>query len=409
MRLPLVCFLLLAPLPATPPEGADWPQFLGPNRNGTTPETELRTRWPKKGPPVLWQRPVGEGYSTPVVADGRLVLFHRVGDQEVVEALDATSGKGLWKFAYATAYEDAYGKGNGPRATPAVAGGRVYTLGPAGVLSCVALKDGKKVWQRALHRTYSVPASFFGVGTSPLVEGGLVLVNVGAPGAGIVAFDSATGKERWRATDDEASYSSPVAATIGGVRHLLFFTRTGLVSLNPANGAVRFRKRWRSRLHASVNAATPLVLDGRYVFLSASYGTGAVLLKVNKDSVEEVWKGNDRLSCHFSTPVAVGPYLFGCDGRQEEGARLRCIEWKTGKVRWTKADFGCGSIIAAGRRLILLSEEGELALAEATPERYKELASATVLRGPCRANLALAGGRLYGRDGAKLVCWDLRK
>jgi hypothetical protein len=391
-----------------PPAPADWPQFLGPHRNGVSAETGLRGGWPRKGPAVLWERSVGEGYSSPVVADGRLILFHRVGAREVVEALDAGSGKGLWKFAYPTAYEDPFGKGNGPRATPAVAGDRVYTLGAAGVLTCLGVKDGKKVWQRALHKDYTVPPSFFGVGTSPLVEGGLVLVNVGAPGAGIVAFDRDTGKERWRVTDDEASYASPVAATIG-VRHVLFFTRTGLVSVDPAAGTVRFRKRWRSRIHASVNAASPVVLGGRYVFLSACYGTGAVLLKVRKDGVDEVWKGNDSLSCHFDTPVPVGPYLFGCDGRQEEGARLRCIAWKDGKVRWTKEGFGCGSVVAAGGKLFGLSEAGELILADASGDRYKELARAAVLRGPCRAGLALAGGRLYARDGTRLVCWDVRK
>jgi outer membrane protein assembly factor BamB len=402
-RLALAAALLAAGL------GADWPQLLGPARNGTSAEKGLLDTWPKKGPPVVWQRDVGEGYSSPVVAGGRLVLFHRVGRAEVVECLDAATGKPRWKFQYATSYEDKFGKGDGPRSTPVIAGGKVYTLGPGGTLTCLEMAGGAKVWQKELLKDYTVPESFFGVGTSPLVEGNLLLVNVGGSGAGIVAFHKDTGKEVWKATDDEASYSSPIAATIDGARHALFFTRDGLVSLDPANGKVRFRKRWRSRIDASVNAATPVLLGGDHLLLSASYGTGAVLLHVKRDGVTEVWKGDDRLSSHFSTPVAVGPYLFGFDGRQEAGARLRCLEWKSGKVLWTAGGFGCGSLIAAGKDLFILSEGGELVLAEASGDRLKEKARAQVLGRPCRAHLALADGRLYARDGRKLVCWDVQK
>jgi outer membrane protein assembly factor BamB len=388
--------------------GADWPQFLGPARNGTSPETGLLDSWPEKGPPVVWEKEVGEGFSGPVVAGGRLILFHRVSDEEVVECLDAATGKGLWKHADPTSYEDPLGKGNGPRSTPAVAAGRVYTLGPAGRLLCLNLEDGKKVWERGLLETYEVPPSFFGVGTSPLVEGGLVLVNVGGKDAGIVAFNKDTGAEAWKATSQGASYASPVAATLDGVRHALFFTREGLVSLDPATGEVRFSKRWRSRMNASVNAASPVVLDG-CVFLSACYGTGAVLLRVKKDGVEEVWGNDESLSCHYGTPVHADGLLFGFDGRQEEGARLRCVEARTGKVRWTAEGYGCGSLILADGRLVVLSEKGELALVAVDGEKYRERSRAPVLDRPCRASLALAGGRLYARDGKRLVCWNLKK
>jgi len=245
----MICILLGAP-------GADWPQFLGPERNSTSTETGLLQTWDAKGPPVLWQKEVGEGYSTPVVARGRLILFHRVGNEDLVECLDAATGRGIWKQADPTKYEDPLGKGDGPRSTPLIAGERVYTLSPAGLLSCRKMADGEKVWQRALLQDYEVPPSFFGVGTSSILEGGRLLVNVGAQNAGIVAFDKDSGKEAWKATDHGASYSSPVAATIDGVRHLLFFTREGVVSLDPATGAVRFSKRWRARIDASVNAAS---------------------------------------------------------------------------------------------------------------------------------------------------------
>jgi outer membrane protein assembly factor BamB len=388
---------------------ADWPQFLGPTRNAVSAETGLAKSWPDKGPPVLWEREVGEGYSAPVVSGDTLVLLHRVGDDEVVEALDAATGKPRWKFAYGTKYRDPLGKGDGPRSTPLIAGGKVYTLGAEGMLHCLDLKDGTKVWEKALAKDYEMRESFFGVGTSPIVEGDLLLVNVGSRGAGIVAFDKAIGKEVWKATDDEASYSSPVAATIDDARHVFFFTRTGLVDLDPKDGKVRFSKRWRSRMNASVNAAAPLVVGDR-VFLSASYGTGAVLLRVGKDGAEEVWQSDLCLSCHYNTPVQKDGYLYGIDGRQEHVARLRCVELKSGRVKWQKERFGCASLILADGQIIALTEHGDLVLIEPTPEGYREKARASVLKdGPCRAEIALADGRLYGRDGKRLVCWDVRK
>jgi outer membrane protein assembly factor BamB len=406
LRLSVMGALLLLPDAL---RAADWPQLLGPTHNGVSAETGLARSWPAKGPPVVWEHEVGEGFSAPVVADGTLVIFHRVGDEEVVEGLDAATGKPRWKFAYPTKYTDPYGKGDGPRSTPVIAGGKVYTLGAEGMLHCLDLKDGKKRWEKSLAKDYDPKPSFFGVGTSPLVEGELVLVNVGAKGAGIVAFDKDSGKEVWKATDDEASYSSPVAATLDGVRHVFFFTRTGLVDLDPKDGKVRASKRWRSRMDASVNAAAPLVIGDR-LFLTASYGTGAVLLRVGKDGVEEVWKGDESLSSHYNTPIHKDGYLYGIDGRQERGGRLRCVELKTGQVKWEKERFGCASMILADGLIVALAEDGDLVLIDPTPEGYREKARATVLRAtPCRAEIALADGRLYGRDGKRLVCWNLKK
>jgi outer membrane protein assembly factor BamB len=403
LRRPLLAVVLIVAV-----AGADWPQLLGPKRDGSSAETALQTTWPGKGPPVVWQHEVGEGYSGPVVAGGKLILHHRVGDDEVVECLDAVTGKGLWKVAAPADYSDSYGKGDGPRSTPLIAGGKVYTLGASGKLQCLSLADGKRLWQRDLLRDYTVPRSFFGVGTSPLLEGDLLLVNVGGKDAGVVAFQKDTGKEVWRATSQGASYSSPIAADIDGVRHAIFFTRQGLLSLDPADGKVRFEKRWRSRMEASVNAATPLVL-GDLIFLTACYNTGAVLLRASKDRVEELWSNDESLSSHFGTPVHVNGYLYGFDGRQESGTEFRCVELKTGKVMWKQDGFGCGSIIAGGGMLLVLSEGGALVLVEPTPTGYREKARASLLSKPVRAAPALSEGRLYARDGSRLICVDLRK
>ncbi len=387
---------------------ADWPQFLGPTRNGVTTETGLLTTWDEKGPPVVWDKEIGEGYSAPVVVGERLILFHRVGNEDVVECFDAMNGKPKWRFAYPTAYEDALGKGNGPRSTPTVADGKVYTLGAQGALYCLELDKGTKVWSHELHKDYKVKPSYFGVGTSPLVEGDLLLVNVGGKGAGIVAFNKTDGKEVWKATDHDASYSSPVAATIDNVRQVVFFTREGVVSVDPTNGNVRFNKRWRARIDASVNAATPVVV-GDQVFVTASYGTGALLAQVKKDKLEEVWSNDEALSCHFDTPVYRDGYLYGFDGREESGAELRCVEMKTGAVKWSKKGFGTGSLLLVGDRLLLLSEGGDLVSLAATPDKFDEKGRATVLKSPVRAYMALANGRLYARDNKKLVCWNLKK
>jgi outer membrane protein assembly factor BamB len=388
--------------------GSDWPQFLGPERNGVAPDAGPISPWPEAGPPAVWSREVGAGYSGPVISKGRLILFHRLGGEEVVESLSAADGKSQWKFAYPSSYADDYGKGDGPRSTPVVAGGRVYTFGAEGRMHCLDLETGRKIWGRALHEDYQVPKSFFGVATSPLAEGNLILVNLGSKQAGILALAAESGKEVWRATNHEASYSSPVAATIDGVRHLLFLTREGLVSLDPQNGNVRFGKPWRSRFHASVNAATPVVA-GDLAFLSASYNTGAVLLRLHRDGADEIWKNDQSLSNHYTTSIHHHGYLYGFDGRQEEGARLRCVEMRTGKVQWTKADFGCGSMVLAGEDLLVVTESGDLVVIEATPAAYREKARARVLSSPCRAPIALANGVLYARDDRKLVAWKVGK
>jgi outer membrane protein assembly factor BamB len=408
-RLAQALALLCAASPAIS-TAADWPQFLGPTRNGLSTDTALKAAWPKKGPPVVWEKDVGDGYSGPVVVGDRVILFHRVGDEEVVECFGTADGAVKWKKGYPTSYHDSFRKGDGPRATPLVADGRVYTLGADGVLQCLKLEDGDKVWRKELHKDYEVQKGFFGVATSPLLEGNRLLVNVGgANGAGIVAFNKDDGKELWKADDHDASYSSPVAADLDGKRQVVFLTREGLVSLDPLDGTIRYSKHWRSRMDASVNAASPIVI-GDQIFLTASYGTGAILLRAKKDGLEEIWKNDKTLSCHYGTPVFLDGCLYGFDGRQEEGARLRCVEMKSGDVKWTAEGFGCGSMLAADGKLIILTEDGDLVLAKANPDKYEELARATVLENrPLRAPIALADGKLYGRDARKLVCWDLKK
>ncbi len=389
----------------------DWPQFLGPRRDGTSLEKGLLATFPKGGPTIVWKRDVGEGFSGPVIAGERLILFHRVGDEEVVECLNAGTGKELWKFAYPTSYSDALNKGDGPRSTPCISGDKLVTLGAEGTLHCLALENGKKIWSRSLTKEYKTPLGYFGVGTSPVVEQNLVLVNVGGKNAGIVAFDLDNGKEAWRATDDPPSYSSPVVCTIGDKRLAVFFTRTGAVVLNPKTGAVLYRQKWRSRMDASVNAATPLII-GDQAFFSASYDTGALLLKLRPNGAEEVWNDEKIMSNQYNTCIYHDGHLYGFDGRQDSriAPTLRCVEVKTRKIRWQREEFGNGTMVLADGRLIILTEKGDLCLVQATPEAFRETARFRLSEAtPCRAQIALAGGRLFARDQKKLVCVNLAK
>jgi outer membrane protein assembly factor BamB len=343
-----------------------------------------------------------------VVAQGRVILFHRVGDSEVVEALDARTGTPQWSYKYPTSYRDDFGFDEGPRAVPVVANGVVYTFGAEGQLHAVDLAKGTRLWSEDTMRRYSVAKAFFGAGGSPLVEDGRVIANIGGKGAGIVAFDAKTGKVVWTATDDEASYSSGVAATIAGRRCAIFLTRAGLVGLDPATGAVQFQRPWRARQNASVNAATPLVA-GDLIFISAEYGPGATALRLEGTTLTELWASNDALSNHYATSVMRDGYLFGFHGRQEFGPSLRAVELRTGRVRWSQDRFMAGSVILAGDRLVVLRENGELILAPASPDAFKPLARAQVLPETVRAFPALANGFLYARNEKTLVCLDLRR
>jgi outer membrane protein assembly factor BamB len=393
--------------PGAQAAAADWPQYLGPQRDGVYRGPALAERWGPNGPKVVWTKPVGQGFSGPVVADNRLILFHRVGDREVVQSLDARTGTEQWTYGYPTSYRDDFGFDEGPRAVPVVANGVVYTFGAEGQLHAVSLSSGTRLWSEDTAARFKVAKGFFGAAGSPIVEDGRVIANVGGKGAGIVAFDAKTGKMLWTATDDEASYSSGVAATIAGKRYAIFLTRAGLVGLDPTNGAVLFQRRWRARQNASVNAATPLVA-GDLIFISAEYGPGAATLRLDGTTVTELWSSNDTLSNHYATSVLRDGVLFGFHGRQEFGPSLRAVELKTGRVRWSQDRFMAGSVIVAGDRLVVLRENGELMFAPASPDAFTPTARAQILPGTVRAFPALANGLFYARNEKTLVCLDLR-
>lgn len=390
----------------------DWPQILGPHRNGVAVDEHLADNWPAGGPIPLWSRPVGSGFAGVSVSGDLAILFHRLGDEEIVEALDLDTGRPRWKIPFPATYSPIISDDNGPRATPVIDADRVFVYGAMGNLHCIDLASGNTIWSRdtfddfhAKQASYGEPAEgFFGMASTPIVEGDKLLVNVGGQGqAGIVAFSRDTGQTVWKATGERASYSSPVAVTVNGVRHLIFVTRLNVFSVDPDTGDVRFQFPF-GRPGPTVNAASPLVF-GRHLFVTASYGIGGVLAEIGGDEAEVIWRDSKTLASQYTTCIEHQGRLFGIHGRQDgRPADLRCFDPMTRKMHWTQPLFGYASLLKAGDKLLILKTDGNLVLASANVNRYEELARARVSRTTTRALPALANGRLYVRDTRTLRC-----
>lgn len=425
----------------------DWTKFLGPHDTGVSDETGLLARWPEAGPPVVWKKKVGSGYTAPSILGQKLILFQRIGDDEVVECLDTATGDHVWDFKYPTQFIDPYGYDNGPRCAPLLTKDRCYTFGAEGMLTCLDLSNGKKVWQVDTAREFDVPEAFFGVGACPILEGDLLITMVGGqPDAGLVAFHKDTGKTVWQSVGQTsweppkiriprdrklASYATPIAATIHGRRVVLAFMRPGLVAVDAQSGAVRFSYFFRATFGDSVNAARPVVV-GDQIFLSAAYDVGAALLKVHKDvkGYDEVWRDELAMQTHWSTPIHHEGYVYGFSGRHEVGSTFRCIELATGRLKWETEEanfgdipdpkdgrgrnapkyYGRGSKILADGKFIVLGERGLLALVALDSEKFTEISRVQFpeLEYPSWVAPVLSRKRLYLRDLDDLMCLDLK-
>ena len=415
-----------------PRAGNDWPRFLGPLGTGVSPETGIRTDW-ADGLRVVWQLPVDEGYSAPTIADGRLFHFDRHGGQVRLTAFNPDSTAELWRFEYPTDYRDKFGYDGGPRACPIVDGDRVYVHGPDGMLLCLGTADGKLRWKIDTHATFNVVQNFFGVSGIPVIEGDLLIVPIGGSppgpepddfrdlkgnGTGIVALDKLTGKERYRTTDELASYTSPIIAEISGRLLGLYWSRHRLTAFEPASGKVLFQFPWRSKQLESVNASNPLVVGDR-ILLTECYGLGSVLLKATRAEPEVVWKDDadsrrKRLECHWNTPIHVAGFVYGSSGRHSETAELRCIELATGEVKWREPGLGRASLMLVDGHFVVLTEFGKLLLVKPDPTRYVEVArldlgrdGRRLLKYPCWAAPVLSHGRLFLRGQGQLLCLEL--
>jgi len=425
------------------PSGAithDWRAFLGPSHNGVSAETKLSRMLP---PPLVWECPKGTGYASPAIAGDRLVFVHRRADEEIVECLHPETGTSHWQFRYATAFEDRYGYNNGPRSSPVIADASVYTVGAEGLIHCLDLQSGRVVWKRDLRAVYKVRQDFFGTASTPLVEGRLLIVNVGAPGGpSVVGLNRRTGREVWRAgTKWGPSYASPVPAVVRGKRRVFVFAggesdppSGGLLSIDPATGRVDFAFPWRSRSHESVNASCPVVF-GNKVFISASYRTGSALVEVRPNFTLMVLWTTQEFGLHFNTAIYRDGYLYGFDGRNEPDASLACVDASNGHVvwretpEWTEGPEGGGgrqqvtgtyrgSLLAVDGQFLCLGELGHLLWMDLTPKGYREVSRARLFAARESWGLpVLSRGLLYimqnTRDvvqgtGPRLLCYDLR-
>jgi outer membrane protein assembly factor BamB len=421
--------------------GGDWPQWRGPHRDGVASTRNTLLDWPADGPERLWKITIGEGYSSFAVHGGRAYTMLREGDKEAVVCLDIEDkGKELWRFDYPCTYANAYG--NGPRSTPTLdvsiqkrpplpisPGDRLYTVGADGKFHCLDAVTGKPIWKEAhdLLAEFSAPNLTWGVAFSPLIEGDLVITVPGGPNASVVAFDKYTGEKKWATpTSDVAGYASPVAVTVAGRRQIIVFGGKALLGISATDGALLWNFPWS--VNSDVNAATPTVFQAMkddslltYVFISSGYDKGCALLKLvdddGKPGVRPVYTSM-KMRNHFASSVRHGDYLYGFDE-----TKLACLDLKTGKKVWERSGFNKGSLLLAGDRLIVLGENGWMAVFAATPEPeftddpdtkqrvVKPLAEFRAAKGRCWTMPVIADGRMLvrGDTGKEIVCYDLRR
>jgi len=385
----------------------DWPQFLGPQRNCTAADEAAIVG--STEPEIVWKRMLGTGHAGAVVCNNRVIVTHRQGDEIVTEALAVADGKAIWKHACPTAYHDSFGFDNGPRAVPCIAAGKVITHGPEGMVQALDFETGALLWSYDTVTELESPQGYFGRACSPLVTDGKVLLNVGGKnakgGAGIIALDLATGKLVWQATDDEASYSSPVLLP-GDPGVSAFFTRRGILLTQTSDGKVLGDDFFRARIDASVNAAAPVPCEAGRLFFTAAYDVGAGLWQWDKAErkLTSLWKKSDMLDCHYTTPVYHAGHVYGLHGRQESGMTLRCIEVASGKVAWEASDhLPGGTLLLVGDKILLHSEAGELLLFTADPTKFNLLQRSQITRAGHRSHAAFSNGLLFARDAEKLV------
>ena len=402
----------LAVLVSTHLLAGEWPQILGPTRNGIAIGEQLPEDF-DRGLQLLWKRPVGRGYAGAAVQNQTAILFHRREGEEIVEAVKLANGKLRWRQTYnAHLSPQIFPEEDGPLCVPLIDRNRVFVFGGGGDLRGLHFETGKKLWQRPLYREYRTRAGqidfgYFGAGSTPIAEQDRLLVNVGGyRGAGIVAIDAERGTTLWKATDEGASYSAPVATTIGNTRHVVFVTRYHTISIDPENGHVHFRFPFGQR-GPTVNAATPLVL-GNLIFTTASYGVGAKLTRFTANGEKEIWANDKSLSSQYNTPVPFHGYLYGTDGRADVGrASLRCVEMATGLVVWSVDNFGVAAIILADEKLLIVKADGGLVLAKPSAQGFEKLAEKKIAIGTVRALPALANGRLLLRDESTMYCYQV--
>jgi outer membrane protein assembly factor BamB len=381
-----------------------WTDFRGPGRDGHYRERAIRTDWPATGLTPLWKQPIGGGYASFVIARGRAFTIEQRGPDEVVAAYDVPTGRELWTHAWRAVFSETLG-GDGPRATPTWADGRVFALGGRGELRCFDEATGRVLWRTNILEENGATNLEWGMAASPLVVDDTVIVLPGGSnGRSVVAYDRRTGTLAWSALGDQQAYSSPMLVTLAGTRQLLVFSGSRLVGLTPDRGALLWEYPWATQF--GVHAGQPLLLGDNRVFLSSGYGTGAAVIEVTSAggglAAREVWR-NNRMKNQFTSSVLHEGFIYGLDE-----SILACLDASTGELKWKGGRYGYGQVLLASGHLIVLTEDGDLALVRATPERHQEIARFSVLSGKTWNHPAMADGYLWVRNGSEMAAFDLR-
>jgi outer membrane protein assembly factor BamB len=373
-------------------------------------ERGLLNEWQAGGPRVLWRIPVGEGFSSISVRQGRLYTLWDEGESEYLVSLDAATGKELWRHRVDGSFTNSWG--NGPRSTPAVDGEVVYAVSARGKLHAVTAREGRAIWSHDLAAEYGGTIPGYGYASSPMIEDGRLFVEVGGKDdLAFIAFDKSTGEVVWASQTDAAAYSSPLAITVDGVRQVAFFSASGLFAVAPEDGRLLWQHPWDSSCPATgipTNVAHPIFIPPDKIFVSNGYGTltGSEVFRIfrrgEEFATETVWR-SEKMRNLLNSSVLHDNYIYGFDI-----GILKAIDAATGEEKWKARGFERGSLIAADGKLIVLGEQGKVALVEATPSGYRERGSAQILQGKTWTAPTLAEGRLFVRNQSEMVSLDLR-
>lgn len=393
---------------------AGWPQLFGPQLNSVSAERGLIADFPVAGPPVLWRRPLGTGYSAPVAVDDACYVLFRRGDEEVLACIGLAAGELIWEQTRPTRFVCKFERySSGPYSTPVIDGDCIYTVGAEARLRCCDRRTGEPIWERQLGEEFEPPPSLFGFGAGMLIDDERLYLNLGAAAkqAGVIALDKRDGALLWQSTDYKSAYTTPRLIGAGDARRLLVLTQTGLVALDPRDGAERAFFEFHPRSVDTINAVTPVVASD-LVLLVSGPGPGAVCLRLTPDDEwKTVWRNRRTLDSQFNAVVAHGGFVYGFTSSKQGGAELRCVELATGTIRWSHAsDLDRGQTLAADGKLLALGEQGHLAMFELNPHAavVRAMSAEPLLAAPCFSQPALHRGRLLVRNERELVCFDLR-
>jgi outer membrane protein assembly factor BamB len=392
--------------PAAPSVPATfWTDFRGPKRDGHYTQAPILTEWPRGGLKRLWKQPVGGGYASFVVGEGKAFTIEQRRDKEFVTAYDVETGREAWAHSYPANFQESMG-GDGPRATPTYHDGSVYSMGATGKLFCLDARTGKVKWSKDVIADTGSENLQWGMAGSPLVvDEKLIVQSGGTPGKAVVAYERLTGKPLWKVLGDKQAYVSPMLVTLGGKRQIVTITARRAVGLAVEDGALLWEFPWVTEY--DVNSAQPLVIDGEHLFVSSGYGHGGALLEIKasgaKLSVKQAWM-NNRMKNKFSSSVLHEGHIYGMDE-----AILACVDARTGDLKWKGGRYGYGQVLLADGHLVITTERGDVALVKATPERHQEVAQFSAISGKTWNVPAIDGGRLFVRNAEEMACFQIGK